>query len=1119
MKPVVKKAVFCSIAGVLLALVIVLSAVVGAFAETLDKFVVGYKDGGAASSAARAGGAKLAEQIQAEGTVLVKNEKEDGNPLLPLKKSEVPKVAVLGWAATDWVISGSGSGQVKTSEGKSNDYTVTLLDALEESGIEYFTKLTDYYESFGHHRDASENGGGIGGAQANAGSLKSFNYEFSRLYEPDVANETYANLLNEAAEYSSTAFVVLGRVSGESNDSPKVQYKMNKASNEGSIANKNMSSVNTVDPNRTYLEISTEEDKLLKKAAEKFDNVIVLINSTNVMELGFMDTIPGLDACLVVATTGTAGARAIPKLIYSDLTEKDEDGNDVTVSYTPSGKLADTYAYDLSTSSTYVDTGSGNDTTHFYTNSNGLYPTTVSHTNGSSDEAYRGVAYQDYRESVYMGYKWYETADAYGFWENEEAAKQGKWYKPGSTTEYIKGYDDVVQYPFGYGLSYTTFSWDITHLGFPNEYGLTSSDKNAEFTVGVTVTNTGKVPGQDVVELYYTLNPTHDAGIERASVNLLAFGKTQNILKPGESEYVELTFKASDLASYDYEEKIVRNGGYVIEAGEILLTLRTDAHHLAGDKIVTGDKSEHTTDTITLKAASNIRVMEEAKNLFTGEDTTDGVAIDGNSDGSAEITYLSRLDFENTFPFELGESRAMTEKIKALNLYSREQAEAWDADHDFEDVEIPGSGEMLVAETDWSKNEGKGEVKELTELGMELGTNYNDPRWEQLLDVIPKSVMEDLVLHGYTHTAKITAIGKPETLDVDGPNQIFSFTGSHPEATGYSSIVLAQSWNYQLAYSMGLSFGEEAASYGALGWYGPGVNVHRSPFGGRNYEYYSEDALLSGVMCSYTVKAAKNKGVFCWLKHLCLYEGESGRDGMYTWVTEQALREIYLRPFEIAVRGDKITSPYMGEAEKALDGTSTAIMTSYGRIGAVWTGGSEALLTELVRGEWGYKGSFLTDYADHHTFMNGDQMLRAGGDTWMDCYSQTVDPGVFKYTTNSNAAKQQLRNATKNVVYTWLNALVTNAKYNEGIDKGTISGNISIPQSPILNFRWYIPVVVVVDVLLVAGAGVLVLFAFWSPKKKKAVANAGLADADGLADTSEPVAPESTEPIAPESQD
>lgn len=299
------------------------------------------------------------------------------------------------------------------------------------------------YKKFSSSREFSIGGSHAGSPTAanpgDSGSLHSFNYEFSRLYEPAIDNTNYysSSLLSTAKNYSDTAIVVIGRVSGESNDSPKVQYK--------NCSSKGKPSDSYIDATRTYLEISTEEEALLKYVGENYEKVVVLINSTNVMELGFMETISGLDSCLVVATTGSAGAKAIPEILYGDIT--------------PSGKLADTYAYDLSTSSTYADTGSGNDTTNFYTNSTGLYPTGENHTNGSSTVKYTGVAYTDYRESVYMGYRWYETADEAGFWDGEYA--KTRWG--------IKnGYDDVVQYPFGYGLSYTEFEWTITYLEIPN---------------------------------------------------------------------------------------------------------------------------------------------------------------------------------------------------------------------------------------------------------------------------------------------------------------------------------------------------------------------------------------------------------------------------------------------------------------------------------------------------------------------------------------------------------------------------------------------------------------------------------------------------------------------------
>ncbi len=1011
--------IVCS--AIILAVVIALSTVVGVMSDTIDKFVVGYKSG-EASSVARESGKALAEQIQEEGTVLVKND-----DVLPLSKN-VDQVNVFGWDSVDWVISGSGSGQVKYVDGT----TVDLLDALTSHDIAYNTELTDMYKSFQSAREYSDHGGqGSSGNPGSSGSLHSFNYEFSRLYEPSIKDISYytEDILDNALSFSDTAIVCIGRTSGESNDSPKVQYK--RTTKNGSIIE---------DDTRTYLEISEEEEDLLTYVGSNYENVIVLINSTNVMELGFLDEIDGLDACLVVATTGSYGADVIPDILYGDVN--------------PSGRLADTYAYDLSTSSTYVNTGSGNETTNFYTSSSstGMYPLGETHTNGSSNVAYSGVAYTDYQEGIYVGYKWYETADTMGFWDSDIAE---------STWGIQNGYDDVVQYPFGFGLSYTEFEWTVTELGISNNSSLEEDDV---ITVGVTVKNTGDYSGQDVVELYYSA-PYTAGGVEKSSVCLGAFGKTTQVLEPGDEEYVEISMPVEDMASYDCYDlsEDVDDGGYVLEKGTYTLTLRTDAHTLAGDKITSA--GELKSDTITYKVDDDIVYAEdsstgaEVANRFTGEDTTDGVAIDGNSDGSADIMYLTREDFENTFPYEMSTARDMTTAIKKYNTYNSDLANEWAETHTGESVTFGDTSQGDVIGSYDSDN-----VYTLTDTGNAIAADYDAEEWDSVLNRMTSSEMQNLVLHGYTKTNSVSSVGKPSTTDLDGPNQIGSFTSSYSEATGYSSIVLAQTWNTELAYSMGLSMGEECASYGINGWYGPACNIHRSPFGGRNYEYYSEDALISGEMCSNTIEAAKNKGVFCYLKHLCLYESESGRDGMYTWLTEQALREIYIRPFEIAVK----------------EGGATGIMSSYGRIGAVWTGGSEALLTEVVRNEWGFQGCILTDYADHQNFMNGDQMVRAGGNLWMDGW---LSNGSFKYETSSDAFNTALRNAAKGILYMWSNAIWTNTDYNAKVASGEISGTITIPVVPELNFRWYIPVLVVVDVIGVAGAGFWIWRRFFRRKK------------------------------------
>ncbi len=1056
-----KKAIVAiSVSAVILAIVLALNIAVGILSEVIDVWVVGYK-GGASDEAARAEGAALVEQIQQEGTVLVRNEGD----LLPLTKGAEEKVNVFGWASVDWIYAGSGSGKIVGQTSGEHELFIDLYDALTAYGVQYNPDLKAMYERFQKRRYKADNLSA--GNDDGTGALHSFSDEFSRLYEPRVDDSNFytEDLLNSAKEWSDTALVVLGRITGESNDCPKVQYKKNSSS-----------STIVTDADRTYLEISTEEEALLKYVGDNYENVIVLINSTNVMELGFLEklqTEKGLDACLIVATTGSAGATAIPKILYGE--------------YSPSGRTADTFAYDLSTSSTYVNTGagmkheprngiSGADTTNFYTNGKGLYPTTVKHTNGTTNSGtrtdYSGVAYTDYAEGIYLGYKWYETADKMGFWNSERAKTQ--W-------GIQNGYEDVVQYPFGFGLNYTQFSWEVAYMSVPNGATL---DPDTEVTIQVKVTNTGDHAGQDVVELYY--EPPYTQGkVEKASVNLLAFAKTQQVLDPGESETVALTFKVEDMKSYDcynLSGKVGEDGGYVLERGEYALTLRTDAHTLAEDRLGSKEAAQR-----SIHIGSDTEIDgNTVKNRFTGSNTTDGVAIDGNSDGTASITYLSRADFAGTFPYERAANREMTQAIADLNLYTQQMANDW-IDESAPDVSfgVKSDKDVLVYDSAKYTNEEAQQVtRGITDLGVRLGTDYDAEEWEDVLDAISLSEATSLVLHGYTKTSPIASIGKPITRDLDGPNQIGSFVDDFKNSalTGFSSIVLAQSWNLELAYSMGLTVARDAANNTISGWYGPGINVHRSPFGGRNYEYYSEDAYLSGMMSAYAVAAAKNAGVFSYLKHICLYESESGRDGMYNWLTEQALREVYIKPFELCVREHQIKD-VTGERVIRTVGKATGIMTSYGRIGAVWTGGSEALLSEVVRGEWGFEGAFLTDYADNHEYMNGDQMIRAGGDLWMDGY---LNDGAFRFETTSNSFKGALRRATKNVVYMWLNALATNKDYNEKVANGEIQEGVQIITSaPELNFRWYIPVLVVVDVLAVAGCGAWIFLSLRKKKEKK----------------------------------
>lgn len=898
-------------------------------------------------------GRALAERVEAEGIVLLRN--EDGALPLP---ADVTRVNVFGWASTQWVASGSGSGQVAGE-------TMGLLDALEERGVAYNTQLTDMYRGFHGER-----------AYRSAGALNSHDTEFCRLYEPSVRDRTcYSeDLLTAAEKCSDTAIVVIGRVSGESIDCPSAQYKV--SGRDGEV---------DVDVTRGYLELSREEEDLLRYVSATYERVVVLINSTNTMELGELETIPGIDAALIVGTTGEVGARAVVGALWGDVN--------------PSGRTVDTYAYAFETAASWANSGAMGEGT--YTNGAGLYPADGTlNANVGVTETYDGVRFVDYVEGIYVGYRWYETADAEGFWDGVE-------------NEHGTGYDAVVQYPFGYGLSYTSFSWQVT-ARTPGQGMRVGRETNVSVTVRVT--NTGEVAGRDVVQLYCT-PPYEPGGVEKASTVLVAFAKTR-LLQPGESQDVTLSFALGDAASYDcYDANGNGFAGYELEQGEYVVELKRNAHELAD--------CDYARTTYYLPSdvlcERDLQTGATVTNRFTGESAEDGVSIDG-SDSDADITYLTRADFAGTFPRQGSANRAMTDNVMALNLYGEDRVEA-DARRYESELATPLDQPLASAAGDYWQLTEDGE---LTQMGRELGLDYDDPRWELLLDHVSLADMERLVLHGYLATGSIDGIGKPRTKEVDGPAQVGSFN-QLSYGVGYPGpTVLAQTWNAGLAREYGAQVGLECAMIGVDGWYAPCANVHRTPVGGRNYEYYAEDPLLCGTMAAEVVAGARDAGTYAFLKHFAVNNQDSYRDSLYTWLTEQALREIYLVPFQ-----------------RAVERGTTGLMTSYNRIGATWAGGSRALLTSVLRGEWGFEGAVITDYADHQTYMNADEMLRAGGDLYMDgvfrngafAYGFTQDellaaegtpeePRAVSYLTN-------LRRATKNVLYTWLNARATNLAYNE----------------------------------------------------------------------------------------
>lgn len=774
---------------ILMVIVLVLTAAVNyaltAYKPMLESFTKSFEQTSNKETmeAYKKKGAEYAEQVEEEGIVLLQNK----DNILPLADS-VKKVNVFGWGSTAWLASGSGSAEVSPLK-------TDFLKALSDYGISYNEELTEMYENFMAERPYAR-------------ALSTYSSQMCRLYEPSVHDTEYytEEMLEHAKNYSDTAIVVLSRYCGESNDCPKTQYKVTKTL-EGAYDESGV----IVDAGRTYLDISTEEEELLAYCGENFENVIVLINATNAMTLGFLETTPGIDACLLAGTTGGEAAAAIPKVLYGEVN--------------PSGKTVDTYAYDLASAATWANAGAEGE--GMYTNADGLYPADGVTTNGNVGDAplYDGVYYVDYAENIYIGYKWYETADAEGYWDDVE-------------NEYGKGYEGVVQYPFGYGLSYTQFDYEIVDSVPAAGQAL---DKDGQIEVTVKVTNVGKAAGKEAVQLYYTA-PYIRGEIEKSAVELCGFAKT-DILKPGESENLTITFDVSDMASYDcYDANGNGFAGYELDAGEYQVKAMKNAHEPGGENTLVSFEVKETIQYETDPVTGAV-----VKNRFTGTDTQDGAAIDG-SDSDANIRYMTRADFEGTFPVQKAENRVMTDNVKARNLYTEEMAQAW-IDESDEPITTGARNKMKLTDSSG-----------FTELAYELGADYDSEKWDNLLDQLTVEEMENMVLHGYSKTAAAESVGKRQTGEVDGPSMVAGFIAAYfPDKDNLptafpNETVIAQTWNKELAYQMGLSEGAQAGEMDYTGWYAPSANMHRSPLGGRNYEYYSEDSYLSGVMAANTVR-------------------------------------------------------------------------------------------------------------------------------------------------------------------------------------------------------------------------------------------------------------------------
>ena len=723
------------------------------------------------------------------------------------------------------------------------------------------------------------------------------------LPEPEAAQYS-DDLINNAKAFSDTAMIVITRVGGEGADLP---------TDVSTVTYDAGHSYNDFEPGEHYLQLSKTEEDMVDLVCKNFDNVIVVYNGANAMELGWVKDYSQIKSVIWCAGTGQSGFNALGSVLCGDVN--------------PSGRTIDTFVYDLTATPTWNNFGN-----MLYDNMNEF--------EADSFGTKVTPAFVNYVENIYVGYKFYETAAAEG----------------------LIDYDKTVVYPFGHGLSYTSFTQTLNSV----------TESDGTITVDVTVTNTGSVSGKDVVEVYY--NPPYtNGGIEKASANLIGFAKTSEIAA-GASENVQVTFKAEDMASYDAHGK----GCYVLEKGDYIISINSDSHNVIDSK--------------TYTVASDIVYNES--NPRSSDQT---VATNEFDFAEGNVTYLSRADgFANYAEATAAPADySMPAEAKAT-FYNN-------SNYDPNDFNNPDD----VAPTTGAKNG--------IQLADMVGVAYDDEKWDSFLDQLTVADMDSLIALGGYQSVAVSSVGKVQAIDCDGPasiNNNFTQQGS----IGFpSAVMIAATWNTDLAYSFGESIGKMADDMGVSGWYAPAMNIHRSAFAGRNFEYYSEDGVLSGAMASHAIMGSQEQGVYAFMKHFALNDQETNRCGMLcTWASEQAIREIYLKPFEACVK----------------NADCHAVMSSFNYIGNTYAGNCPELLINVLRNEWGFVGMVLTDYYGVYGYQDADHLIRNGGDFCLVNYDTETN---HLTDTTSATALVCARQACKNILYTVANS---RAYYPENLNPG-----------------------------------------------------------------------------------
>lgn len=867
---------------------------------------------------------ELCATVEAEGAALLKND----NEALPL--SEGAKVSLFGHGSVDLMYGGTGSGAVDTASAP------TLKDALTANGIEVNETLWDFYSSDEMMENYSRKT-----PDAISDTLEA-NTQYAVNEAPWSTVEEGAG--DSFADYGDAAIVVFSRSGGEGADLPSGENGTDDDWISGQEGDGN------------YLALSQEEQDLLAglkalKDDGTFDRIIVLLNSSNAIELDFLNpdicgVDYGIDACMWIGDVGQTGINGVGQLLAGVVS--------------PSGSIVDTFCYDNMTNPAMYN---------FYTQA---YPNAADYDLLTDGPDVQGM-YSVYQEGIYLGYRYYET--------RYEDAVMGT----GNAGSY--DYNTAVAYPFGYGISYTDFDY--------SDFSVAASDDG--FDVTVTVTNTGDTySGKKTVQVYFQSPYTdydRENGIEKASVELCGFAKT-DVLAPGASETVTIHVDKSELRTYDSNNAKT----YILDAGDYYFTVADGAHEAVNNVLAAKGYTPENSDAMDAEGNADMTYRwnnpELDTTIFatseaTGAEITnlfDEADPNKSSDAPGEVTWLSRSDWEGTFPTAPAELSANETMAASLEF----------TQYDPDDYEMP---EMPTLGADNG-----------LALASLIGADYDDPMWEDLLDQLTFDEMVNTITLGFHNTAAIPSIGKTATKDENGPQGLTAaLTGGESAMCYTSEDVMAATFNVDLMEDLGRCIGEDCLAMGYSGLYGPGVNMHRTAYSGRNFEYYSEDPFISGTICAAEVQGIQSKGVYVYLKHVALNDSESSRRGVNTWLNEQTAREIYLEVADKAV----------------IDGGAWCTMSGFNRWGTKWCGEYEALQTEYLRGELGMRGMSITDYSGSSQYMDLCDALIAGTDIW-------DSPDATIHTTNAQNYEDdpfivtEMREAMHNILYTVVNSNAMN---------------------------------------------------------------------------------------------